>query len=135
MRDPVPDERERFPALFQHQRRAESAALPSYVATMAAARLAQRRRLARRGVWLYGTVSAAALVLVATSLQRGWFTKAPVVSWSEPLGMQLTSVSWAAPTDFLLNTPDAQALRGVPQLLRVPDLTPARTAPANDTND
>jgi hypothetical protein len=135
MRDPVPDERGPFQALFEHQRRAESAVVPPFAATMAAGRLAQRRRRAHRGLWLYATASAAALVVVAAVMLRGWFTTTPVIAWSAPLGVELSAVSWTAPTDFLLATPDAQALGGVPRLLRVSDLTPAPTAPANDTND
>ena len=44
-------------------------------------------------------------------------------------------VAWNSPTDFLLKTPDAAALHSVPRLVRLPNLTPAPSAPVIDTND
>ena len=121
--------------LFARQRQAESAGVPSFTATVAAAQLRARQRLARRGLWAYGAVSVAAVALVASVTMRAWFIRPPAVKWSAPLGVQLSSVTWNSPTDFLLKTPDAAALHSVPRLVQLPRLTPAPSAPVTDTND
>jgi len=136
MRDPALDERERFEDLFRQQRAAELAAAPAFAATMAAGQLARRRRVARRWVWAYSTVAVAATLVVGGFWLRGAGTPTPALQWSDPLGVRLTSVSWNAPTDFLLDTPDAAAISGVPQLTQVRDLMPDRTNTARgDTSD
>jgi len=124
-----------LPDLFEHQRRAESAKVPSFAATVARARQRERHKLARRGLWLYGTVSAAAAVVLTVVTVRTWFVRAPALQWSAPLGVELNRVSWNAPTDFLLDTPDADILRGTPRLVRLRVLTPVRRSPVPDTND
>lgn len=121
--------------LISRLRRVESVVIPSFPATIAAARLQTRRRLARRGLWLYGAVSTAAVVVVTGLTVRAWFIGEPALDWSEPLGVQLSAVSWESPTDFLLKTPDDVALRGLPQLVRLRNLPPAPPAPVPDTND
>jgi len=120
---------------FVRLRRAESAQLPSFAATLARARQRQRQTVARRGLWLYGTVSAAVAVVLTVITVRTWFVRAPAIAWSAPLGVELNRVTWNAPTDFLLDTPDAEALRGTPRLVRLRVLTPSRRPSANDTND
>lgn len=98
-------------ARFRAWREAEAEAGPSFRSTLAAARHRGARRPLRpvgRRAWslavLGGGIVAAVLVVLVTR-RRG---RPPVVD--------LATVRWAAPTDFLLRLPGQRLLEGVPRL-------------------
>lgn len=92
---------------FEALRREDAAGTPPFRATVAAARArpaaAPRHRALRLAAAL---VAVAAVVVVAT--------------WRERVGVRLqidlATVRWQAPTDFLLNLPGDELLRSIPQL-------------------
>jgi hypothetical protein len=102
------DERE-LRARFRAWREEEADARPAFLATLAAARHRQVRRLPRLGVrrawWLAGLGIAAAVFLVLVARRR-----------PRPPTVDLAAVRWAAPTDFLLHLPGQRLLRGLPRI-------------------
>jgi hypothetical protein len=95
--------RQRFEAL----RREDAAATPPFRATVAAARARPAAASGRRALWLAAVLVAVVGVVV-------------VSTWRERDGVRLevdlATVRWHAPTDFLLKLPGDELLRSVPQL-------------------
>jgi hypothetical protein len=98
-----PHLRQRFEAL----RREDAAGTPPFRATVAAARAGQAAAPGRRALWLAAVLVAVVAVVV-------------VSTWREQDGVRveidLATVRWHAPTDFLLKLPGDELLRSVPQL-------------------
>jgi hypothetical protein len=97
------DLRKSFAAL----RREDAAGIPLFQATVAAARARQAAAPGRPALWLAAVLVAVVAVVV-------------VLTWRERVGarleMDLATVRWHAPTDFLLKLPGDELLRSVPQL-------------------
>jgi len=95
---------------FEALRREGSAGTPPFGTTVAAARARQTAAPRRRGLGLAAVVvvAVAAVVVVSTGRNRT----------GGPLGIDLATVRWHAPTDFLLKLPGDELLRSVPQLGR-----------------
>jgi hypothetical protein len=92
---------------FAALRREDAAGTPLFQATVAAARARQAAAPGRRAVWLAAVIVAVAAVLVvSTRRERG----------SSRLEIDLATVRWQAPTDFLLKLPGDELLRSVPPL-------------------
>jgi len=97
--------RQRFEAL----RREDAAGGPSFQATVAAARARQAAAPGRRALKLAAVV-VAVMAVVIDSTRRG--------RNGVGLDIDLATVRWHAPTDFLLKLPGDELLRSVPQLGR-----------------
>jgi len=94
---------------FAALRRENAAGAPSFAATLAGARSrAVRRRLPLFAV--AATIAAALLLVVVLRDRRPGLT------------IDLATVRWEAPTDFLLALPGAELLRAVPPLAFTIDL-------------
>lgn len=93
---------------FEALRREDAAGTPPFSATVAAARARQATVPRHRALRL----AAAAVVAVVAAVV--------VSTWRERDGarlhIDLASVRWHAPTDFLLKLPGDELLRSVPQL-------------------
>jgi hypothetical protein len=108
------DLRARFRALAAE----DAAGVPALSrARIDAYRRSLRRRLPRRA-WYAAGVAAAAVVTF--------------VMWPRTASMpfDLSGTSWAAPTDFLLDTPGSVLLRTVPSIDAFVDSTPLTAAPS-----
>jgi hypothetical protein len=96
---------------------------------MLAARWRQRRRRVTVVIAAIAIPSAVVLARADRELDYQRFTALT--------GIDLGEVSWEAPSDFLLDVPGRDLLRGVPLLeIRAPVLVPdsTRTLNSNDTN-
>ena len=92
---------------FAALRREDAATTPLFRATVAAARARRATAPGRRALWLAAVVLAvAAVVVVSTRRNRR----------GSRLEIDLATVRWQAPTDFLLKLPGDELLRSVPQL-------------------
>lgn len=94
----------RFRALRQEDR----AGAPSFGATRAALERRRARPRAPVVAWVFAGAAALLLVVLLRLPERG------------PRSVDLASVSWEGPTDFLLELPGADLLRTVPELWRLP---------------
>jgi hypothetical protein len=94
---------------FQELRREEVSAATPFAAALAAAR-ARRARWPRRLAFSLAAALVAGLA-VLVSLTRHHRNAAPI---------DLATVRWRAPTDFLLDLPGDDLLRTVPELGRMP---------------
>ena len=92
---------------FEALRREDAAAMPSFQATVAAARARQAAAPGRRALRLAAVVVAVVAVVVVWT----WRGRHNV-----RLQIDLATVRWQAPTDFLLKLPGDELLRSVPQL-------------------
>jgi len=93
--------------VFEALRREDAAGAPPFPATIAAARARRTARPRRRALGL----AAAVIVVVAVVVISTWRDRSGV-----RLEIDLATVRWQAPTDFLLNLPGNELLRSVPQL-------------------
>jgi hypothetical protein len=93
---------------FEALRRKEAAGGPLFQATVAAARARRAGVPRRRALGLAAVVVAAVIALVVASTRR--------IRTSDRLEIDLATVRWQAPTDFLLKLPGVELLRSVPQL-------------------
>jgi hypothetical protein len=92
---------------FETLRREAMAGTPPFRATVAAAHARRTARPGRRALGLAAAVIAVvAVVLISTRRERGGVR----------LEIDLATVRWHAPTDFLLNLPGNELLRSIPQL-------------------
>ncbi len=97
---------------FHALRREDAAATPPFHATLAAARARHAPLPGRRTRWLAAAavgVAGVALALLFTRPDRGG-----------GVTIDLATVRWEAPTDFLLTLPGEELLRTVPELGRPP---------------
>ena len=97
---------------FQALRRDAAGRMPSFASTV----LAARARRTASGGWVVAAaavivVAVAAVALVVPVPRRG-------VRDGRALRVDLTTVRWRAPTDFLLTLPGDELLRTVPRLGR-----------------
>ena len=95
---------------FEALRREGSAGTPPFGTTVAAARARQTAAPRRRALGLAAVVVVAVAAVVVVSTGRNLT--------GGPLGIDLATVRWQAPTDFLLKLPGDELLRSVPQLGR-----------------
>jgi len=93
---------------FAALRRRDAAASPSFQATVAAARARRAGVPRRRDLGLAAVVVVAVIAVVVASTWR--------VQKNDRLVIDLATVRWQAPTDFLLKLPGVELLRSVPQL-------------------
>jgi hypothetical protein len=96
---------------FHALRREDAATAPPFRATLAAARARAAARPGRRGLWLRAA-AVAVTVVVVTGV-------AVALRFSRPhrrMTIDLATVRWEAPTDFLLRVPGDDLLRTVPEL-------------------
>ena len=92
---------------FEALRREAANGTPPFRATIAAARARPTARPVRRALGLAAAVIAlVAVVFISTRRERNGI----------PLEIDLATVRWQAPTDFLLNLPGSELLRSMPQL-------------------
>jgi len=92
---------------FEALRREDTARRPPFGATVAAAR-ARQTTVPRHRAW---RLAAAAVAVVAVVVVSIWRERDGV-----RLQIDLATVRWHAPTDFLLKLPGDELLRSVPQL-------------------
>lgn len=92
---------------FEALRREDAAGTPPFGATLAAARARETPALRYRALGL----AAAAVVAVVAVVLSTWHHRNGV-----RLEIDLATVRWQAPTDFLLKLPGDELLRSVPQL-------------------
>jgi len=92
---------------FEALRREDAAGTPPFGATVAAARARQATVPRHRALRL----AAAAVAVVAVVVLSIWRERDGV-----RLQIDLATVRWRAPTDFLLKLPGDELLRSVPQL-------------------
>jgi len=109
MNDEDRDLRERFARLKQEDR--------AHVPPFRAPRAREAPRWGRLGQF----AAAAAVVLIALVLARPDRTPPPIVG--RP-GVDLSTVAWKSPTDFLLVTPGSALMRTVPAVGSPDDWTP-----------
>jgi hypothetical protein len=95
---------------FEALRREDARAAPSFQATLAAARVRRTGPLRRRALGLAAAAIVIAGVAVALLLTR---------PGRHGMTIDLATVRWKAPTDFLLALPGDELLRAMPQLGRV----------------
>jgi hypothetical protein len=110
--------------LFSRLREEERARAPSYHTTIAA--LAQRRR--RRPRWAIRLAAAAAAVVTITVAYE--YRQAAVRrerARAEVRHRLLARPGWAAPTDFLLDTPGSRLLNTVPSFGSASWIRPSST--------
>ncbi len=96
-------------AAFEALRREDAAGTPPFQATVAAARARPAAGPGHRALRLAAAAAAVALVavvVVSTRRERDGVR----------LEIDLATVRWQAPTDFLLKLPGDELLRSVPQL-------------------
>lgn len=93
---------------FEALRREDAAAGPSFHATVAAARARRPGVARRRALGLAAVVVVAAIAVVVASTWQ--------MQHGDRLEIDLATVRWQAPTDFLLKLPGVELLRSVPQL-------------------
>ncbi len=93
---------------FEALRREDAAGGPSFQATVAAARARRAGVPRRRALGLAAGVVVAVIAVVVAST---WRTQK-----SDRLEIDLATVRWQGPTDFLLKLPGIELLRSVPQL-------------------
>ncbi len=93
---------------FEALRREDAAGGPSFQATVAAARARRARVPRRRALGLAAVLVIAVIAVVVASTWR--------MRTSDRLEIDLATVRWQAPTDFLLKLPGVELLRSVPQL-------------------
>jgi len=93
---------------FEALRREDAAGTPPFRATVAAARARQAAAPGHRALRLAAAVvvAVAAVVVVSTWRERDGIR----------LDVDLATVRWQAPTDFLLKLPGDELLRSIPQL-------------------
>ena len=91
---------------FEALRREDVAGTPPFPATIAAARARRTARPRRRALGLAAAIVVVALVFISIRRERDGVR----------LAIDLATVRWRAPTDFLLNLPGDELLRSVPQL-------------------
>ena len=91
---------------FEALRREGAAGTPPFAATIAAARARRTARPRRRALGLAAALVVVAIVFIAIRRERAGVR----------LEIDLATVRWQAPTDFLLNLPGDELLRSVPQL-------------------
>ena len=91
---------------FEALRQEDAAGTPPFAATIAAARARRTARPRRRALGL-----AAAVILVVAVVVISLRRERDGVR----LEIDLATVRWQAPTDFLLNLPGDELLRSVPQ--------------------
>ena len=104
--------------LFARQRADELGRAPAFAQTVASARRRGRRATVRRTMWLLGTASAAAIVVAMVMMPGG------VGEGTQQVAVELSSVRWRSPTDFLLETPGAELMRTTPRIVRLDDMNP-----------
>jgi len=92
---------------FEALRREAAAGTPPFQGTVAAAR-ARHTAAPRRALGLAAVVGAAIVAVVSVSTWRA--------RQGGRLEIDLATVRWQAPTDFLLKLPGDELLRSVPQL-------------------
>ena len=92
--------------VYEALRREDAAATPPFAATIAAARARRMARPRRRALGLAAVIVVVAVVVVSLRRERDGVR----------LEIDLATVRWQAPTDFLLNLPGDELLRSVPQL-------------------
>jgi ferric-dicitrate binding protein FerR (iron transport regulator) len=95
---------------FEALRRDAASGTPPFGATVAAARARQTAAPRRRALGLAAVVVVAVVAVLAVAT---WRTRN-----GSRLEIDLATVRWHAPTDFLLNLPGDELLRSVPQLGR-----------------
>lgn len=93
---------------FEALRRSAATGTPSFAATVAGARA---RRATTSGRRLLAVAAAVSVALVAVLFRRGDRD-------GMTAGIDLATVRWRAPTDFLLTLPGDELLRTVPRLGR-----------------
>jgi ferric-dicitrate binding protein FerR (iron transport regulator) len=93
---------------FEALRREDAAGCPSFQATVAGARARRAGVARRRALGLVAVVVVAVIAVVVASTWR--------VQKSDRLEIDLATVRWQAPTDFLLKLPGVELLRSIPQL-------------------
>ena len=93
---------------FEALRREDAAGTPPFGATVAAARARQAAARRHRALRLAAAavVAVVAAVVVSTRPER----------YGVRLQIDLATVRWHAPTDFLLKLPGDELLRSIPQL-------------------
>ncbi len=92
---------------FEALRREDAAGTPPFAATIAAARARRTARPRRRALGFAAAVIVmVAVVVISIRRERDGVR----------LEIDLATVRWQAPTDFLLNLPGDELLRSVPQL-------------------
>ena len=100
---------------FHALRREDAAATPPFHATLAAARARHAPPSGRRARWLAAAavgVAGVALALLSNRPHPG--------AGGAAVTIDLATVRWEAPTDFLLTLPGEELLRAVPELGRPP---------------
>ena len=97
---------------FHALRREDAAAAAPFHATLAAARARHAPPPGRRTRWLAAAAAAVAGVAVALLFTRP--------DRGGGVTIDLATVRWKAPTDFLLTLPGEELLRAVPELGRPP---------------
>lgn len=115
---------DRLHEAFAALRREDARTTPPFVAP----RMQPRPWPLRRPLAAAATVAAALAIVVA-----GWLTLRDTLP-SHVGPIDLASTTWVAPTDFLLRTPGAERLRGVPAL-GVPAPHPAALPTTSDNFD
>jgi hypothetical protein len=95
---------------FEALRREATEVTPPFASTVAAARARQGVAPRRGALGLAAVLVLAIVAVVAVSTWRG--------PQGGRLEIDLATVRWQAPTDFLLNLPGDELLRSVPQLGR-----------------
>ena len=93
---------------FAALRREDAAGSPSFQATVAAAHARRAGVPRRRALGLAAGMVVAVIAVVVASTWRAQKT--------DRLEIDLATVRWQAPTDFLLKLPGVELLRSVPQL-------------------
>ena len=106
------DLRARFIALRAH----DDATAPAFDHVADPGVLARRRRRARTQRRM-AELSVPAIVVLATVAVRAWLATPEPEPGDGVLGVDLGSVYWHAPSDFLLDTPGLELLRDVPPLV------------------
>jgi hypothetical protein len=95
---------------FEALRRDVAAGAPAFAPTVAAARIRRPPVPGRRILALAGAAAAVTVVVLAALLARRSARD------GSPARVDLASVRWRAPTDFLLTLPGDELLRTVPRL-------------------
>lgn len=98
---------------FEALRRAAAAETPPFDATVVAARARRAATRGRRAVAVAAAVVVAVAIVALVVLLPGRGARD-----GSPLQVDLATVQWRAPTDFLLTLPGDELLRSVPQLGR-----------------
>jgi hypothetical protein len=118
------DLREAFKALGG----AQGASAPNFdqLTSMDAARAARWRQRRRRAALLAAAVIIPTVLVLQRRAERGLDYE----QFTALTGLDLGEVSWEAPSDFLLDVPGSELLRGVPDIeIRLPAITPDSTRP------